>query len=75
MLHVKVLASVGEVAVVVAQVVVDAVEQPPVIFVKAATDLHSKMLMAGVLVAAAAAAHQPVALVVSFTFDKSDRLC
>lgn len=64
----------GEVVVVVAQVVVDAVEQRPVTSVKAATDLPNKMPMAGEL-AAAAAAHQLVASVVSFDSDKLDDLC
>ncbi len=59
----------GEVAVVVVQVAADAVEQPPETFVKAATDLPSKMLTA-VALAAAAAAHQLVAMVVSFSSVK-----
>ncbi len=58
----------GEVAVVVVQVAADAAEQPPEIFVKAATDLPSKMLTAVAL--AAAAAHQLVAMVVRFSSFK-----
>ena len=56
-------------AVVVGQVAVDVVEQPPVTFVKAATDLHNKMRTAAAL---AVAAHQLVALVVRFPSNELD---
>ena len=53
---------------VVAPVVGDAVEQPPATSAKAATDLPSKMPMAGAL----AGVHQPVATVVSLLSDSLD---
>ena len=57
----------GEVVAVVEQAAADAVEQLPVTFVKAAIGLLSRMPTAGV---SAAAAHQPVALVVSLPSNK-----